>query len=174
MDMQDQHGMMVGFGRDRFETPVRFLNGRFDCKVSARDTQGNLCIIDTFRDRAGGPPLHYHELQDEWFMVLEGEFLFQLGDRLLRASPGDSLFGPRMVPHTFRNLTDQARMLLVFQPALEIEGFFNAGVALHQVQTPMFDSLSLAHHIYNVGPPLSQDQVVAIPSAAAPRPRPVE
>ncbi|UJW76141.1 cupin domain-containing protein [Rhizobium sp. SL42] len=173
MNMQDRPGM-IGFGRDRFDKPVRFLNGRFDCKVSARDTDGALCIIDTFRDSCGGPPLHYHALQDEWFMVLEGEFLFQLGDQLFHATAGCSIFGPRMVPHSFRNLTDKARMLLVFQPALDIETFFSTGVTLHQAQTDMFDALSLAHHIHNVGPPLSQAQADALRSTAQPEPRPVE
>jgi hypothetical protein len=58
---------VVKAGEDRFLSPARFLNGRFDCKVSGRDTDGALCVIDTFRTRRGGPPLHVHDRQDEWF-----------------------------------------------------------------------------------------------------------
>ena len=38
----------------------------------------------------GGPPLHYHLAQEEWFYVMEGEVLFQVGDKRLtlkRANP---------------------------------------------------------------------------------------
>ncbi len=154
------HPGKLADGEDRFGTPMHFLNGRFDIKVSASDTGGALCIIDTLRDRVGGPPLHYHEHQDEWFLVREGSFLFRIGDRFHRAGPGDSIFGPRGEPHAFRCLTAPARLLLVFQPALRIEEFFAGGTRLEQAETAAFDALSLAHGIVNIGPPLRGDEPV--------------
>lgn len=150
-------GPKIRFGEDRFGTPARFLNGRFDCKVSATDSLGGMSVFDTFRDIQGGPPLHYHELQDEWFMVLEGEFLFQVGDRQFRASPGDSVFGPRMIPHAFRSLTRQARMLVAYAPALRMEEFFRAGLGPGSAASAEFEALHNAHHIINVGPPLGAE-----------------
>jgi mannose-6-phosphate isomerase-like protein (cupin superfamily) len=152
-----RHPGKLGYGEDRFDDAVRFLNGRFDVKVSARDTDGAMCIIDTFRDMCGGPPLHYHQLQDEWFMVLEGSFLFQLGNERFQLGPGDSVFGPRMVPHGFRNLTQKARLLLVFQPALRIEEFFRTGLTVRDADGPLFEALHREHSIINVGPPLALD-----------------
>lgn len=150
-------GRKIGFGVDRFGNPARFLNGRFDCKVSASDSLGGLSIFDTFRDVQGGPPLHYHELQDEWFMVLEGEFLFQVADELFRAGPGDSVFGPRMVPHAFRSLTRQARMLIAYSPALRMEEFFRSGLGPQSAASAEFEALHNAHNIINVGPPLGPE-----------------
>ncbi|MDB5526182.1 MAG: Cupin 2 conserved barrel domain protein [Rhizobium sp.] len=157
MDMQGTAGK-IDFGQDRFGEPTRFLNGRFDCKVSAKDTNGAFLIFDTFRDSLGGPPLHYHELQDEWFMVLEGSFLFQVGDSMLRLGPGDSIFGPRMVPHAFRNLVAPARMLIAYSPALRMEEFFRAGLGPGTAASAEFEALHRAHNIINVGPPLSAEQ----------------
>ena len=150
-------GRKIGFGEDRFGDAARFLNGRFDCKVSAVDTNGGMSVFDTFRHVRGGPPLHYHELQDEWFMVLEGEFLFQVGDERLRARPGDSIFGPRMVPHAFRSLTEQARMLIAYSPALRMEEFFRAGLGPSSAASVEFEALHKVHNIINVGPPLGPE-----------------
>jgi mannose-6-phosphate isomerase-like protein (cupin superfamily) len=83
--------VQVAAGNDRFDAEVRFANGRFDCKVSAKDTNGNLCIYDTLRTEKGGPPLHLHHAQDEWFFVREGEFIFQVGADTFRLKAGDSL-----------------------------------------------------------------------------------
>ncbi len=153
------HPGIIREGVDRFAAPMFFLNGRFDIKVSGSDTDGQMCIIDTWRDVIGGPPLHYHKFQDEWFMVLQGEFLFQVGNKLVHAYAGDSVFGPRQVPHSFRCLTVPSRMLLVFQPALGIEDFFRSGVKLDQSETSLFDELSLRHDIVNIGPPLRDEQL---------------
>jgi mannose-6-phosphate isomerase-like protein (cupin superfamily) len=157
MDMQGITGK-VASGEDRYNNAARFLNGRFDCKVSAADTNGTMCIFDTFRDKVGGPPLHYHKFQDEWFMVLEGDFLFQVGDGFQRLGPGDSIFGPRMVPHALRNLTAPARMLIAYTPAAKMEEFFRAGLGPNSAATEEFEALHRAHDIINVGPPLSGEQ----------------
>lgn len=152
------HPGWLAAGRDRFDAPMRFLNGRFDVKVSAADTGGAMAVFDTFRDAPGGPPVHIHEAQDEWFLVLEGEVLFRVGDRYFRARPGDSVFGPRGVPHAFRVMTLPARIVLVFQPAARIETFFASGMTLAAGATAEFDALSLAHGIRNIAPPLRGDE----------------
>lgn len=59
------------------------MGGKFDLKVSARDTGGDLCIYDTVRSSKGGPAMHRHHFQDEWFYVLRGEFVVQVGDENL-------------------------------------------------------------------------------------------
>lgn len=152
------HPGMIPLGEDRFGASMRFLNGRFDLKVSAQDTDGALCIFDTFRDTCGGPPLHYHELQGEWFMVLEGQFVFQIGDRRHRIGPGDSIFVPRRTPHAFRNLSAQARVLLAFTPAMRMEDMFRSGLGPDAANSARFEELHREHHTFNVGPPLEAEE----------------
>lgn len=93
-----------------------FLNGRFDTKVAPEETGGAFCIFDSFRFEPGGPPLHVHANQDEWFLT-EGGFEFQVGDTRARLGPGDSIHGPRGVPHCFASTTPTARMVVLFIPA---------------------------------------------------------
>lgn len=101
------------------------MGGRFDCKVSAKDTGGELCIYDTIRHTKGGPALHLHHHQDEWFYVMRGEFVVKVGEETFHLRPGDSAFGPRKIPHAFAKISEgEAQMLIQFQPAGNIEDFF--------------------------------------------------
>jgi quercetin dioxygenase-like cupin family protein len=59
--------------------------------------------------------------------VIEGEVLFQLGDARKRLGPGDSVLGPRRVPHTFSCVGEKpGRMLIAFNPAGKMEEFLRA------------------------------------------------
>ena len=119
-------GIKVDAGNDRFGESISLLEGdKFYCKVSTSDTDGDLYIFESTRDKKGGPPFHYHYAQDEWWYILEGEFLFKVGDQTFTAKAGDSVFGPRMVPHAFAKTNDgPAKMLIGFQPAGKMEECF--------------------------------------------------
>ncbi|SPE63381.1 conserved hypothetical protein [Verrucomicrobia bacterium] len=100
------------------------MGGRFDLKVSSRDTGGDLCIYDTLRKAKGGPALHRHHFQDEWFYVIRGEFMVRVGDDTLSLHPGDSAFAPRTIPHAFAKTSHgEGQMLVLFQPAGSMEDF---------------------------------------------------
>jgi quercetin dioxygenase-like cupin family protein len=119
------HGFRVGRQQDRDDAALSIMGGRFDLKVSAKDTGGDLCIYDTVRSTKGGPPLHRHYFQDEWFYIIRGEFLAQVGEEKIRLVPGDSAFAPRRIPHTFAMTCDgEGQMLVLFQPAGSMEAFF--------------------------------------------------
>lgn len=95
-----------------------------DLKVAAQDTGTDLSIFEyTGRDK-GGPPLHVHLAQDEVFYIVEGEYLFQLGEKKFRATAGDTVFAPRQVPHTFAQVSAEGRMFYLYQPAGSIEACF--------------------------------------------------
>jgi mannose-6-phosphate isomerase-like protein (cupin superfamily) len=152
-------GFQVAAEGDRFGAALFYLNGRFDCKLSAKDTSGDLCIYDTIRTNRGGPPLHIHHNQDEWFFVREGEFVFQIGSDRFRLKPGDSIFGPRKVPHAFANVTEQGKLMIVYQPAGTIEQFFLDGSRFAAPPTPVeLQALYRRHRLEIVGPPLTADR----------------
>lgn len=131
-----------------------FLNGKFLLKVSGADTRGGLCVYDTLRSEPGGPPMHVHADQDEWFFVTEGEFVVVVGDATHGLGPGDSVLGPRGVPHAFRNISRTGRIVVAFQPAGSMETFFEKGSALMPITPPAFAELSSHHGMTVVGPPL--------------------
>ena len=107
-----------------------------DVKISTTDTDGDLLVLEqTGFTPKGGPPLHLHPTQDEIFFVLEGEYLFQVGDEKFQLKESDTIFLPRNVPHAFVQLTEKARMLLTFQPAGKMEAFFKFTSSLNSVPT---------------------------------------
>lgn len=142
---------------DRTGASFRFLNGRFDVKVSAAETGGGFCVIDTIRSEPGGPPAHVHHDQEEWFLVTEGRFNFLVGDDRFELGPGDSILGPRGLPHAFSNTTPTGRLIVMFQPAGSMEAFFHEGSRRGKMSPEAFAELSAQHGMKVVGPPLPQE-----------------
>ena len=65
-----------------------------------------------------GVPLHLHHHQEEWFHVLAGEFLFEIGGEQHRLTTGMSILGPRQVSHRFKNIGEAVgKLLILVQPA---------------------------------------------------------
>ena len=90
------------------------------------DESHDLFIAEVTCNERGGPARHLHLEQDEFFYILEGEFIFAIGGQRLTPSPGDSLLGPRRVSHTWARIGDQrGRLLFVFSPAGQMVAFFD-------------------------------------------------
>jgi quercetin dioxygenase-like cupin family protein len=152
-------GFRVGAQKDRYEEELLIMGGRFDLKVSGRDTGGDLCIYDTFRESKGGPALHRHHFQDEWFYVVRGEFIVRVGDDTISLHPGDSAFAPRKIPHAFAKISEgEGQMLVLFQPAGSMEDFFKQmsrmGKEIPKNQETALKQLWADHGMEIVGPPL--------------------
>ena len=60
---------------------------------------------------------HVHRVQEETFYVLEGECLWQVGERSVAATPGTFVFVPPGVPHEIANRGARpARVLMTVSP----------------------------------------------------------
>jgi len=121
-------GFKVDAGKSHSGKNISLFDGdTFFTKVSGKDTNGDLFVFESIRSNEGGPPLHYHYEQDEWWYVLQGEFLFKIGEESFTAKAGDSVFGPRMIPHAFAKVgKGEAKLLMLFQPAGKMEENFQA------------------------------------------------
>jgi quercetin dioxygenase-like cupin family protein len=127
-----------------------------DIKVSAKDTDGLLTVFEYQGNEKGGPPLHIHLHQDEIFFILEGQYLFQVGDEKHTLTVGDIIFLPRNVPHAFAQLTDTGKMLFFFQSSGKMEDYFRVLGGLKGVPSPQEGAKIFADHDMKVvGPPLS-------------------
>jgi mannose-6-phosphate isomerase-like protein (cupin superfamily) len=116
---------VVGAGEDRFGHPHTLGFSTILFKVPSTETSGGLFAIEHRHLVPGGPPLHLHLNQEEWFYVMEGEVAFQIGDQRLQLHPGESILAPRRVPHTFSAVgTTPARMMIAFCPAGKMEQYF--------------------------------------------------
>ncbi len=129
-------------------------------KVATQDTGGALFMTEQPIERRGsGPPKHYHEEQDEWFYCLAGEFVVEIGDQRFRLGPGESVLGPRRVPHAFvYDATGPGRILIGFTPAVQIEQFFRdlerRGEYFGNGSAADRETAHRLYGIVNVGPPL--------------------
>lgn len=97
--------------------PLWFLGTLVTLKATAETTGGRVAVIEHLAPRGAGSPLHVHRREDEWFYVIEGELTFWVGGRRIEAPAGAFVYGPRDVPHTFVVNSEQARFLLVVEPA---------------------------------------------------------
>src|SRR5213080_5100529 len=94
-----------------------FLGVLATIKASSETTDGRVAVIEHLAPQGAGSPLHVHHDEDEWFYVTEGELSFWVGGRLIDATQGSFVYGPRGIPHTFTVTSPQARFLLVAEPA---------------------------------------------------------
>lgn len=130
-----------------------------DLKISSADTNGNLSVFEQIGFTPnGGPPLHIHPNQDEYFYILEGEYQFQVDQTKYHLKPGDTIFLPRNIQHAFIQLTEKARVLVSYSPAGKMESFFET---TDSWTTPPSDNLIKKtfadHDMIVVGPPLEED-----------------
>ncbi len=152
-------GFKVSKGEDRFQDELNIMGGQFRRMVSARDTGGELLIYDTVRQEKGGPAMHLHHAQDEWFYALRGEFIVRVGDETVHLKPGDSAFAPRKIPHAFAMINEgEGQLMVLFQPAGSMEEFFHEmstfGKSIPKDQEVKFKELWLKHGMQLTGPPL--------------------
>ncbi|QMW07087.1 cupin domain-containing protein [Spirosoma foliorum] len=155
-----EKGFKVEAGKDRFNQPISLFDGdTFMTKVSTKDTNGDLYVYESRRVKEGGPALHVHFDQDELWYVLEGEFLIKVGEVIHQVKAGDTVFGPRNVPHCFAKVgSGEGRLLMTFQPAGKMEECFqkiSAG-ALKNLSEADQDKFREAHGFKRVGPPINQ------------------
>jgi quercetin dioxygenase-like cupin family protein len=94
-------------------------------KASEDSTAGRVAVLEHYAGRGAGSPLHVHHREDEWFYVLEGKLTFWVGGEVIEAPAGSFVYGPRDVPHTFTVSSEEARFLLVTEPA-GLEGMLRA------------------------------------------------
>ena len=85
--------------------------------VSDQDTNGAFAVTEFRGDEGVWTVPHVHERMEESFYVLEGSFVFTLGDREVEASQGSFVMVPRGVPHLMRARAGGGALLTIFTPA---------------------------------------------------------
>jgi mannose-6-phosphate isomerase-like protein (cupin superfamily) len=156
---RDDRGFKVDAGKDRFDKSISPFEGdKFYTKVSTKDTDGDMFVFESTRLTEGGPILHTHYDTDEFWYVLQGEFLIRVGEKTYNAKPGDLVFGPRMVPHTFAKIGQgEAKVIIGHQPAGKMEEYFkklSEGVAANMSEEER-NNMRKEHGFEKVGPPLT-------------------
>jgi len=151
--------LKVDAGKDRGDKPISLFEGdTFYTKVATNDSDGDVFVFESTRVKEGGPSFHLHYEQDEFWYIVKGEFLFKVGEESFTAKAGDTVFGPRNVPHAFAKVGEgEARLLMFYQPAGKMEDMFkkiSEGVTKNMTEEEQ-DKFRHEHGIKKVGPALS-------------------
>ncbi|HMP32097.1 MAG TPA: cupin domain-containing protein, partial [Saprospiraceae bacterium] len=134
-------GFVVRKGKARHDKhlPYRGINVN-DLKISKNDTNGNLALL---------------EYIGEYFFIMEGSYRFRLDQEEFVLEAGDSIFLPRMIPHTWLQLSDYGRIIYLVTPAGSFEDFFEEGLAFKAPPSEeQINALHKKHQMKIVGPPL--------------------
>jgi quercetin dioxygenase-like cupin family protein len=157
---RNEKGFRVNNGEARFGEHYKMKGvtlNQLDIKISSSDTAGDLAVFEqTGLTAKGGPPLHIHPLQDEWFYIIEGEYLVQVGTEKYEMKKGDTIYLPRGVQHAFIQLTEKGKMIVSYLPAGKMEAFFK--VTNDWTSPPSKEEIAKVfkdHDMKVVGPPLT-------------------
>jgi mannose-6-phosphate isomerase-like protein (cupin superfamily) len=132
-------------------------------KAHRGSTGGALGLVEARFPADYGPPLHVHHREDEALYVLDGELRCRNGDQEFTAGPGQLVFGPRELPHTFKAGPGGARALVLMLPAGLEQMFQEGGVPALDPTTPPVEDydietvtrLAAKYGFDVVGPPLT-------------------
>jgi len=93
-----------------------YQGGYFKTLLSPAQTGGALALIDMVLPQGAEPPMHIHTREDETFYIIEGSMGFTIGNDSYTFGEGAAVFAPRMVPHSFKILSPEARFITMITP----------------------------------------------------------
>jgi len=147
----------------RFTGPIGGEADTADMLATREQTGGTFGVWRYTSVIPGGPPLHIHRAEDEFFYVLSGEFNFQLGECIKRAPAGSFVFIPKDVMHTFQHVGPDPGVLLGTVHPGGFEGLFQG---LPRADDAAVRELFKKHAMEVVGPPLELPPLHPRPSAS--------
>jgi len=124
--------------------------------------EGGSGLPDFFEEhsqRGDSPPVHSHPWPS-WELVIEGQLRVQMGDQIFEAGPGDMIYVPPHIPHSYIVESEQARTVGINLsdgrfPSLQRK----AAPLMTAPEGPDFSEISAlaqAHGVEVLGPPLAQ------------------
>jgi putative ABC transport system substrate-binding protein len=155
----------------RFSGPVGGEADITEILATREQTGGSFGVWRYTKVLEGGPPLHIHRAEDEFFYVLSGEFNFQLGDCIKHTPAGSFVFIPKDMVHTFQHVGHEPGVLLGSVHPGGFEGLFQG---LPGADAETIKALFKKYNMDVVGPPLdvamSPTRLTALRGVAATAP----
>jgi quercetin dioxygenase-like cupin family protein len=104
--------------------PLRAFGHAIVVLLDGKQTGGKFTTFLNISPPGGEPGPHYHEREDEWFYIIEGQVSFLMNGTWTDLFPGDCVYSPRGSVHGFKNNTDRPiRVFINIAPA-GFEHFF--------------------------------------------------
>ena len=144
-----------------------FLNQLVTVRVPYDEGEDGISVLESLAPHGNSPPLHIHQTEDEIFHVLEGQLRVRAGESEVRIGAGETILGPKGVPHTYRVESHEGARWLVITRRGDFERFVHAlsrPAERPEPPTPQgpptpaqanaLATAALEHGIEFVGPPL--------------------
>jgi len=151
-------GFSVPADGNRMANKLYVVGDEVTVKISSQDTGGAFAVCEDVTPPLAGPPLHLHLEQDEWWYILEGEYLFEVDGQQTKANAGATVFARRGSRHTFQNIGHQPGRVLVTVVPGGLDVFFLELSAMFPASAPLdmekFAPLFRKHRLELLGPPL--------------------
>jgi quercetin dioxygenase-like cupin family protein len=121
--------------------------------VTGEETYGRLAIIEQHVWREAPSPRHLHANEDEIVYVLAGHLTFNLCGVPLDAPAGSCVVLPRNVEHSYRVVSEEARLLVIVTPA-GLEGYFREVGAPGPIDIERLVTTAACYGVTITGPPV--------------------
>ncbi|HUX43579.1 MAG TPA: cupin domain-containing protein [Terracidiphilus sp.] len=143
----------------RSREPLDVLGEPGLVKLAGADTENAAAVVHLTVPKLGGPPLHRHSREDEWFYVLDGELTWEVDGQRFTGGAGASAFAPRGTAHAYQNFHGEAAHLLVMVTPAGLDKFFEDVTVMNKgLSQPDFarvEQLMQSYGMELLGPPLS-------------------
>lgn len=119
-------------------------------KAGAAETEGLAVVYEQATPARSGPPPHIHHESAEMFIVLEGDFVFRINGREVRAPRGTFAYVPKGVAHSYFNSgPEPGRIVYWFTPPAKMEEYFHELSQLPPgpVDRTMLDAIAARHGV---------------------------
>ena len=94
-----------------------FAGVEFIVKVSSEDSGGAFTLLDNLNPAGTFLPPHIHHRESETFYIMEGQYEFNVDGTVIHAGPGDTVYAPQGVPHSFKVTSEtDGRVMLYVSP----------------------------------------------------------
>jgi len=93
-------------------------------KVDGEQTDGAYSVFELSVPPNVGAGLHIDKDWDEFWHVMEGTFAFTLNGEQIELSAGGFAYGPKGIPHSFKNAGETTGKLVMLTTPSGLEKFF--------------------------------------------------
>lgn len=119
-------------------------------KIDGEQTNNVYSVFELTVPPNIGAGLHIDKDWDEWWHVMEGNFAFTLNGERIELCAGGFAYGPKGIPHSFKNVGDTTGKLVMLTRPSGLERFFRT---VHQASVQgapdkeSFVKMMRLHHI---------------------------
>lgn len=134
----------------RQEEILSVVGNTITVKIGGQETDGRYSLFELSVPPNEGAGLHIDKDWDEWWYVMEGTFAFILNGEKKQLSAGSFAYGPKGIPHSFKNVGETTGKIVMITMPSGLEDFFKNvhQASLHgRPDKETFVGIMRSHHI---------------------------